>query len=504
MNLPAVFLDRDGTIIEDRGHLATPDEVVFFPDTVAALRHLQASGLRLLIVTHQPGIATGRLSNAAVQRVNAHVVAELQRHGIAIDGVYCCPHQRTDQCRCIKPHPFFMERAAAEHALDLSHSFVVGDHPHDVAMADRAGAVGIYVRSGHGERHRAELPPDQLLVPGIREAADWILAHLEMVRQEAQNPGLLEDAAQVLRNGGLVAFPTETVYGLGAVAFDETAVARIFESKQRPRFDPLIVHVADRAMLEQVATDIPAAAHKLIDHFWPGPLTLVLPKTAAVPDLVTAGLPTVAVRMPRHPLALALIRRTALPLAAPSANPFGRTSPTDAGHVSESLRGKVDRVLDGGPATVGIESTIVSLAGKRPVLLRPGGLPLEEIVALIGPVDRSTAEGGHPVSAPGMLARHYAPHTPFHLISMHAPPPRSHARSRVGLLAFQTVNAPDRFAAVEILAPSGDLREAAAHLFGAMRRLDRMNLDMIWAEYVPDTGLGMAINDRLTRAATPA
>ena len=497
---PAVFLDRDGTIIEDRGHLRSPSEVVFFPDTVPSLKRLQEH-FRLFVVTHQRGIADGIVSAAEVARVNEHVVAELSRHGVDITEVYCCPHRREDGCDCIKPKPYHLRQAARDYHIDLTRSFMVGDHPHDVVLADNAGACGIYVRTGHGAKHLAEIRGRPAIVPGIREAADWILACREMQRQQALRPAWLDEAADLLRNGGLVAFPTETVYGLGAAAFDPTAVARIFEAKGRPRFDPLIVHVSSPEQVSLLADGIPAAAQRLIGQFWPGPLTLVLPKAAAVPDLVTAGLPTVAIRMPRHPLALELIRRAGTPIAAPSANAFGFTSPTSARHVLDHLAGKVDLVLDGGSCPVGIESSIVSLAGESPVLLRPGGIPAEDIEAVTGPLQRERHGKSAVVAAPGMLPRHYAPRTPLRLIPEGEAWPIPASGQKVGLLAFREVPDPTPFTCVEVLSGSGDLREAAATLFGAMRRLDEIHLDSIVARLVPQEGLGRAINDRLTRAA---
>jgi L-threonylcarbamoyladenylate synthase len=496
---PAVFLDRDGTIIEDRGHLQAPSEVVFYPDTVRALNKLQEHFL-LFVVTHQPGISSGIVSAGAVAEVNEHVVAELRRRGVVVSGVYCCPHRREERCVCIKPRPFFLYKAADKFGLDLARSFAVGDHPHDVAMAEHAGGLGLYVLSGHGAKHRQELPQGTNVVPGIREAAEWILAYREMQSREDRHPGMLDCAAGLLRNGGIVAFPTETVYGLGAAVFNEKAVARVFEVKGRPHFDPLIVHVSSPNQLPLLVGAVPSAAQSLIDQFWPGPLTLVLPKAPRVPDLVTAGLPTVAVRMPRHPLALALISRVGTPIAAPSANPFGHTSPTTARHVRDQLAGKVDMVLDGGDCSVGVESTIVSFAGAQPVLLRPGGLPVEDIEAIVGPLGVVAREGNPAVAAPGMLPRHYAPRTPLKLIREDKewlPNPGA----RVGVLAFQEIPCPASFAAVETLSAEGDLREAAASLFGAMRRLDALDLDLILAQKVPDHGLGKAINDRLLRAA---
>lgn len=309
------------------------------------------------------------------------------------------------------------------------------------------------------------------------------------------------EAARILRHGGIVAFPTETVYGLGADAFNEIAVARIFEAKQRPHFDPLIVHIADADQLTRVVARVPILATALIERFWPGPLTLILPKSAAVPDLVTAGLPSVAVRMPCHPMARELIRLTGTPLAAPSANTFGRTSSTNADHVRQSLGDKVDYILDGGPAAVGIESTIISLLTSPPAILRLGGLALETIEAVTGPISRPQPGVLPVISAPGMLPRHYAPHTPLRLESI-LTPPRDPA-CRAGALAFCRAPETTRFVAVEVLSPTSDLREAAANLFGAIHRLDRLSLDFISAERVPDEGLGLAINDRLARAAAP-
>ncbi|MBI3863254.1 MAG: threonylcarbamoyl-AMP synthase, partial [Planctomycetia bacterium] len=224
-------------------------------------------------------------------------------------------------------------------------------------------------------------------------------------------------AAEILRAGGLVAFPTETVYGLGANALNEQAVARIFDVKGRPRFDPLIVHIPGREWISRLAAKFPPEAERLAERFWPGPLTLVLPKLPLVPDLVTAGCPTVGLRVPDHPVAQALLRAADLPVAAPSANPFGRISPTTAEHVREQLGAQVDLTLDGGPCRVGVESTVLQLTTAEAILLRPGGTTVEEIEALIGKVTiATTTESGAPTSglaSPGTLSSHYAPLTPL-------------------------------------------------------------------------------------------
>jgi len=311
-------------------------------------------------------------------------------------------------------------------------------------------------------------------------------------------PAAIERAAELLRGGGVVGFPTETVYGLGAHAMNGRSVARVFEIKGRPRFDPLIVHVPQFESVRALADDVPPLAERLARRFWPGPLTLVLPKRPAVPDIVTAGLATVAVRCPDHPVAADLLRRAGIPVAAPSANRFGGLSPTTAEAVAEQLGDGPDLILDGGPCPVGLESTILAIEDNVAVLLRPGGLALEEIEADIGFVRTAPAVDARPL-APGRLARHYAPRTPLTLLS--DTPPSASAARRSGWVGLRPPPDAARYAAVEPLSPSGDLREAAAQLFAALRRLDALGLERIFAEPVPAVGLGRAINDRLRRAA---
>ena len=334
------------------------------------------------------------------------------------------------------------------------------------------------------------------------------------------DPAAVADGAARIRAGELVAFPTETVYGLGANALDPLAVARIFEVKERPSFDPLIVHLADVSGLRQHALDAdlrdPRVA-SLVKSFWPGPLTLVLRKRPAVPDIVTAGLPTVGLRVPDHPVALRLLREAGVPIAAPSANRFGRLSPTRAEHVARQLGDRIGLILDGGASRIGVESTVLLLSGGSAVLLRPGGLPVEDIEALIGPIERAAAAGPGgtrgrvepstaAARAPGQLLSHYAPVAPLAVV----PPAVAvevRAGERVGLLAAseagrrQAAAAGGPFAAVEVPAPDGDLLRLAAGLFEALHRLDGANLDRIVAQPVADVGLGRAIMDRLRRAA---
>ena len=316
----------------------------------------------------------------------------------------------------------------------------------------------------------------------------------------------VQRAASTLRGGGVVAFGTETVYGLGANALDPAAVARVFEIKGRPRFDPLIVHVPTPEAVRELVCDFPATAARLAARFWPGPLTLVLPKRAHVPDIVTSGLPSVAVRVPSHPVALALLRAAGVPIAAPSANTFGQISPTTAEHVARDLGGKIDLILEGGPCETGVESTIVSLAEDHPALLRLGGVPLEEIAAITGPLATPDAKARR-VLAPGMLERHYAPTTPMRLLDASEDESAAIAASTPKLIGWIALGRPrdvKRYTRVEALSPTGSLREAAANLFAAMHRLDEAGLDLIIARRVPDEGLGRAINDRLRRASAKA
>jgi L-threonylcarbamoyladenylate synthase len=307
-------------------------------------------------------------------------------------------------------------------------------------------------------------------------------------------------AARCLAEGGLVAFPTETVYGLGADAAQPRAIARLYEAKGRPSFNPLIAHVADLAAARQIAR-FDATATELAEAFWPGPLTLVLPKTAdcTVAELATAGLDTVAIRIPRHPVARAILRAFGGAVVAPSANLSGHVSPTAAAHVASDLSGRVDLILDGGAVDVGLESTIVACL-EAPMLLRPGGLPREEIERVLGrPLQRlpedAVNDNAQPL-APGMLASHYAPRTPVRLNATHVEPNEA-------LLAFGRADIDGAQAAKAMmnLSATNDLAEAAANLFGYLRALDERAARAIAVMGVPHHGLGEAINDRLRRAA---
>ena len=308
----------------------------------------------------------------------------------------------------------------------------------------------------------------------------------------------IHKAAAIIKSGGLVAFPTETVYGLGANALNPLSVAKIFEAKKRPFFDPLIVHIADIKDLKKLVINIPKPAQKLIDHFWPGPLTIIFKKSKIVPDLVTAGFNTVAVRMPDHPIALKLIKTSQCPIAAPSANPFGRLSPTQASHVRKYLSKEVDLIIDGGKCKKGLESTIVDTTQTPLIIRRVGALPIEDIQKIIGNV--SFMNSNKETLAPGEMPSHYAPRTKLILLKENDSFPKP--KKGFGYLIYDSRETMlKNWPHVKSLSPKGNLLEAAANLFSSLHELDDQGLDIIYVKTLPPQGIGIAIMDRLTKAA---
>lgn len=310
----------------------------------------------------------------------------------------------------------------------------------------------------------------------------------------------IKRAANLVKKEEVVAFPTETVYGLGANVYDRKAVAKIFEVKERPFFDPIIVHIAYLRQLEEVAYCPDKKIFDLINKFWPGPLTLILPKRKKVPYLVTAGLETVAVRMPANLIALSLIQEVGAPIAAPSANLFGRLSPTKSEHVQKQIGKRIKIILDGGQTSFGLESTIL-LIEKKPKILRLGSLSLEEIKKVIGEVE--VVKKSKKILAPGGLTNHYAPFKPLKIVKDENEIFRQGlvAKRKIAFLAFQTVKNKNKFIASEILSPKGNLNEAASNFFDALHKLDESKAEIIFAERVPEKGLGRAIMERLKKAS---
>jgi L-threonylcarbamoyladenylate synthase len=330
---------------------------------------------------------------------------------------------------------------------------------------------------------------------------------MRVIRVDPNQPedAAIETAADVLRRGGLVAFPTETVYGLGANALDVDAVERIYSAKGRPSYNPLIVHVPDVSAARELVSDWPERAALVANAFWPGPVTILLPKRALVPDIVTAGLDSVALRMPANPIALALLRAAAVPLAAPSANRSTELSPTVARHVERSLGDRVDLILDGGPTHVGIESTVVDLRSEQAAILRPGIIGVRELEPLVGPLAAGRVGAGDtPRASPGMLERHYAPRAELRLFSaVDAPKVMREARAlvadggRVGMLLLGS----DGAGPFEIVRMPGDALRYAQRLYAALHELDDRGCGLILVERVPDEPEWLGVRDRLERAS---
>ena len=309
----------------------------------------------------------------------------------------------------------------------------------------------------------------------------------------------ISKAIDILNKGELVAIPTETVYGLAGNIFCETAIQKIFTTKKRPKFNPLIVHLHDVSQLEKFIDYIPKKAKQLANAFWPGPLTLVLPKKNIIPDLVTAGKDTVAIRIPNHELTLELLKNLDFPLAAPSANPFGSISPTTAQHVKGYFDGQLEMVLDGGSCKAGIESTIIGFDSDEPIIYRLGSTSIEDIEKVVGKVKIQNRSESKPV-APGMLSRHYAPSTPTFLVDNITEFVKQFPNESIGVLSLHPVEAYSNITHQETLSLDGDLQEATSNLYAALHRLDTKNLDKIVCQKFPNKGLGISINDRLQRA----
>lgn len=309
----------------------------------------------------------------------------------------------------------------------------------------------------------------------------------------------IKEVAESLSKDEVAAIPTETVYGLAGNIYSDKAIRSIFRIKQRPLFNPLIVHIQHAAAMNEVAKEVSPLATALANRFWPGPLTLLLPKKDTLPELITAGKSTVAVRVPNHPLTLALLQELNFPLAAPSANPFGSISPTTAAHVASYFKDEFPFILDGGACTSGIESTIIGFNENGAILYRYGSLPIEEIEKITGPLQEYIRDEDSP-EAPGMLLRHYAPATTTILSSDIEKTIAENTGRKIGLMVFSHSYKTTGVIVEEVLSPTASLEEAASNLYAAMHRLDQQHLDIIIAERFPDKGLGKSINDRLQRA----
>ncbi len=344
---------------------------------------------------------------------------------------------------------------------------------------------------------------------------ETVATRILRVNPRRPEPWVIGEAAEVIRRGGTVAFPTETVYGLGADALNPEAVRKIFWAKRRPADNPLIVHIAEPGWVDRLAEEVPEEAARLAERFWPGPLTLVLRKSRVVPDITTSGLETIAVRMPRHPVALALIRESGRPIAAPSANLAGRPSPTTAQHVAEDLMGRVDLILDGGPTEIGVESTVIDLTVHPPQVLRPGGVSVEELRKVLGVVELHPAAvgraGGERPRSPGMKYRHYAPRA--ELIVVEGEPGKVAKKveelargyrtlgRRVGILATDENLGRYRSGKAVSVGSRKNPDTIARNIFRVLREMDKEGVDVIIAEGIPEEGIGLAVMNRLRKAS---
>ena len=493
----AVFLDRDGTIIHDCGAVRNIEQVKFYEGIFTSLKKLQDQNYKLFVISNQMCVATKEATINEVDTVNKYIANELINNGIEIEQWYVCTHRPEDNCQCRKPKTLFIDTAEKDYNLDLSKSFIIGDHPSDVLTSQNNDMTGLYVLTGHGAKHLVDLDFNELVFHNLNTAITWILKH---PNSELDLDQEIIKGAKLLKAGDAVALPTETVYGLGADAFNVEAVKKIFTIKGRPMNNPLIVHVANYDQVKYLTAEIPEIAQKLMDAFWPGPLTIILPKLDIVPDFVTAGNPTVAIRMPNNRLALKLIEAADTPLAAPSANAFGCTSPTTAEHVTAQLNNKC-MVIDGGASRVGVESTVITLTENIPTILRFGGISQEQIAEVIGEVTSGENKVHRNFESPGMLAGHYAPNTEL-IICNDVNECLEKYDSNENAFMLLAPNNEVKNAQTAILSEEGNLAEAAVNLYAIMRELDALGFQKIITHKFPNYGLGLAINDRLKRAET--
>lgn len=416
---------------------------------------------------------------------------ELNRQVIVLDAPYDSEPHLTKAAEVLKSAKLIplAESRGLEEVLML----ITGSLKSALQMIN-AGVLPLVVLGDDELHEQRDIPEQVFFFHSFEDSLLWAASHPDGWESLE---GEINDGVKAIRGGGLTAFPTETVYGLGADALNAEAVRKIFIAKERPYQDPLISHVASIDQAADLVREIPETAKRLMDAFWPGPLTLVLPKHPRVPDIVSAGNPTVAVRMPHNRIARMLIERSGTPIAAPSANSFGKTSPTTAKHVIDQLKAKFDAIIDGGACRVGVESTVLSLVSQTPVLLRPGGVTIEEIEQIVGPIEIDSGKKHKHFDSPGMFPSHYAPNTPMIVVD---DPQQYRHETHIAIMLFH----PPRVVyagTVFMLSQTGSDREAAAGLYRTMREIDEGEYRLIVAERLPQTGMGIAVNDRMGRAS---
>ena len=409
-----------------------------------------------------------------------------------------------------KPDPTLLHRLMERMGASQENTLFVGDSDVDIRTAKNGGLTSCGVLWGFRSRQELEREGADYLVSTPEELLALILGEQGGRKTRHLGPEDVEEAAAILRSGGLVGIPTETVYGLGANGLDPEAVAHIFEAKGRPQDNPLILHIPSADDLERYCMDIPQSAYDLARACWPGPLTMILKRRPIVPDVVTAGMDTVGMRCPSHPVCRAILQAAEVPVAAPSGNTSGRPSPTTAAHMAEDMDGRIDAIVDGGPCSVGVESTIVDLTETPPRLLRPGGVTLERLESVLGRVEVDQAvtrlmSAGEKPRAPGMKYRHYAPKAPVTVVQG-APAAaaryiQAHMAPGDGVICFDEYAGLFAGHPLEQLGPSTDVPEQARRVFEALRWFDGTGVSHIWAQCPAAAGIGLAVANRLNKAA---
>ena len=467
------------------------DQTAPYPGMLQAVRRLKEAGVSIAVLSNK----ADEMAGPVVEGYYPQIFPLVQG---ALTGIPT------------KPDPTLLHRLMERMGASQENTLFVGDSNVDIQTAKNGGLTSCGVLWGFRSRQELEQEGADYLASTPEDLLTLILGEKGGRETRHLGPEDVEEAAAILRSGGLVGIPTETVYGLGANGLDPEAVAHIFEAKGRPQDNPLILHIPSADHLERYCADIPQSAFDLARACWPGPLTMILKRRPIVPDVVTAGMDTVGMRCPSHPVCRAILQAAEVPVAAPSGNTSGRPSPTTAAHMAEDMEGRIDAIVDGGPCSVGVESTIVDLTETPPRLLRPGGITLEQLESVLGRVEVDQAvtrlmSAGEKPRAPGMKYRHYAPKAPVTVVA--GPPERTAEHIARSLTPGDGVICFDEFAGefpgcqIQRMGPAGDKSAQARHIFDALRAFDHTEVPRIWAQCPDPSGLGLAMNNRLNKAA---
>ncbi len=497
----AVFLNGDGAITENLD-INFPDKIKSHSEIFDALKIISEYNFLIFIIANQRTTSGKFISKNELEKV-PKLIQQLNAKSIKIVEIFA--HDSNHNCEYRKSPTYFLRKAIEKYDINLKDSYIIGNHPSNFIMTQKYPIKSLYLLSGNGLKYRNEAEKTNAkILPDILSAAEFIQIN-ENLQKIYNNNNELEEkilqASLVIKNNGTVVMPTETVYGLAANAENRKAVEKIFSIKKRPSYDPLIVHISNFEMLNKIVLEIPAKAKILMENLWPGPLTIVLRKKQIIPDIVTANLPSVAVRMPMHPIALKLIEYSG-PIAAPSANLFSQLSPTRYSDISKEIIQNANFAINGGDCIKGLESTIISFLNEdKPQLLRAGSISVEKIERLIGKISikKSSTQSSE---APGMQKKHYSPKTPIFIIK--SPNDISDEKKiKSALLSFKKISPKQvsQFKITKLLTSDCDFRKAAAQLYSTLAELDKLKLKAIYTILPKKKGLGLAIADRLIRAS---